>query len=41
MSADELASVGRDVGCQALARAVRYHVERRVFLNGHKTVAFL
>ena len=34
MSVEELASVGRDVECQALARAVRYHVERRVFLNG-------
>lgn len=40
MSVDELASVGRDVECQALARAVRYHVERRVFLNGPKTVVF-
>ncbi len=40
MSVDELASVGRDVECQALARAVRYHVERRVFLNGQKTVVF-
>ena len=41
MSADELASVGRDVECQALARAVRNHVERRVFVNGQKTVVFL
>jgi formyltetrahydrofolate deformylase len=40
MSAEELASVGRDVECQALARAVRYHVERRVFLNGQRTVVF-
>jgi len=40
MSVDELASVGRDVECQALARAVRYYVERRVFLNGQKTVVF-
>ena len=40
MSVEELASVGRDVECQALARAVRYHVERRVFLNGPKTVVF-
>ena len=40
MSVEELASVGRDVECQALARAVRYHVERRVFLNGRKTVVF-
>lgn len=40
MNADELSSVGRDVECQALARAVRFHVERRVFLNGPKTVVF-
>jgi len=40
MSVEELVSVGRDVECQALARAVRYHVERRVFLNGQKTVVF-
>ena len=40
MSIEELASVGRDVECQVLARAVRYHVERRVFLNGRKTVVF-
>ena len=40
MSVEELASVGRDVECQALARAVRYHVERRVFVNGPKTVVF-
>jgi formyltetrahydrofolate deformylase len=40
MSADALASVGRDVECQALARAVRFHVERRVFVTGQKTVVF-
>jgi formyltetrahydrofolate deformylase len=40
MTPDDLASVGRDVECQALARAVRYHVEHRVFLNGQKTVVF-
>ena len=40
MTPEDLASVGRDVECQALARAVRYHVEHRVFLNGQKTVVF-
>jgi len=40
MTAEELVSVGRDVECQVLARAVRYHVERRVFVNGQKTVVF-
>lgn len=37
-SAEQLLSVGRDMECQALARAVRYHVERRVFRNGSRTV---
>jgi formyltetrahydrofolate deformylase len=37
-SAEQLLSVGRDMECQALARAVLYHVERRVFLNGSRTV---
>jgi len=39
-SADELTAVGRDVECVVLARAVRWHVERRVLMNGHKTVVF-
>lgn len=37
-SPEQLLSVGRDMECQALARAVRFHVERRVFLNGARTV---
>jgi formyltetrahydrofolate deformylase len=40
MRADDLIALGRDVECQALARAVKYHLERRVFLNGQKTVVF-
>ena len=40
MRADDLVALGRDVECLALARAVKYHVERRVFLNGAKTVVF-
>ena len=40
MRAEDLVALGRDVECQALARAVRGHLERRVFLNGHKTVVF-
>jgi formyltetrahydrofolate deformylase len=40
MSVDELTALGRDVECLALARAVRYHLERRVFLDGRKTVVF-
>ena len=40
MRADDLVALGRDVECQALARAVRGHLEHRVFLNGQKTVVF-
>ncbi|MBT5577589.1 MAG: formyltetrahydrofolate deformylase [Porticoccaceae bacterium] len=36
-----LVRVGRDNECMALAKAVKYHVERRVFLDGNKTVVFL
>jgi formyltetrahydrofolate deformylase len=36
-----LERVGRDNECIALARAVKYHIERRVFLDGKKTVVFL
>ena len=32
--------VGRDVECLALARAVRWHAEHRILLNGHRTVVF-
>jgi formyltetrahydrofolate deformylase len=40
MTADEVAAIGRDVECQALARAVRWHTENRVLLNGHRTIVF-
>jgi len=40
MRVDDLVALGRDVECQALARAVKYHLEHRVFLNGQKTVVF-
>lgn len=33
-----LATVGHDVEAQVLARAVRWHAERRVLLNGRRTV---
>jgi formyltetrahydrofolate deformylase len=39
-SAEEMTAVGRDVECVVLARAVRWHVEHRVLMNGHKTVVF-
>ncbi|NEB14262.1 formyltetrahydrofolate deformylase [Streptomyces coelicoflavus] len=37
---DQLVAVGRDVECQALARAVKWHAERRILLNGRRTVVF-
>jgi formyltetrahydrofolate deformylase len=37
---EDLVAVGRDVECGALARAVRWHVEHRVLLNGARTVIF-
>jgi formyltetrahydrofolate deformylase len=39
-SVDRLASVGRDVEALALSRAVQWHAEHRVLLNGAKTVVF-
>ncbi|MFF3765787.1 formyltetrahydrofolate deformylase [Streptomyces sp. NPDC001922] len=37
---DQLVAIGRDVECQALARAVKWHSEHRVLLNGSRTVVF-
>jgi len=37
---DEFVVLGRDAECLALARAVQWHVERRVLLNGSHTVVF-
>ncbi len=37
---DDLTAQGRDTESQVLARAVKWHSERRVLLNGHKTVIF-
>lgn len=37
---EQLAAAGRDMECTALSRAVKYCVERRVFLNGKRTVVF-
>ena len=40
-SPDDLVRVGRDSETRALARAVKYHLEHRVFLDGrNKTVVF-
>jgi formyltetrahydrofolate deformylase len=40
MSAEDLVAAGRDVESRVLARAVKYHLENRVMLNGRKTVVF-
>ncbi|PXW96545.1 formyltetrahydrofolate deformylase [Sphaerotilus hippei] len=40
LSPEDYTAVGRDVECVVLARAVRWHVEHRVLLNGRKTVVF-
>jgi formyltetrahydrofolate deformylase len=37
---EDLVAAGRDVECQALARAVRWHAEHRVLLNGDRTIVF-
>ncbi|GAA3470298.1 formyltetrahydrofolate deformylase [Nonomuraea roseola] len=39
-SPTDLVAIGRDVECVALARAVRWHAEQRVLLDGHKTIVF-
>jgi formyltetrahydrofolate deformylase len=36
----QLTAVGRDLECVALARAVRWHLQRRVLLDGQRTVVF-
>lgn len=38
---EQLVNMGRDNESMALAKAVKYHIERRVFLDGNKTVVFI
>jgi formyltetrahydrofolate deformylase len=38
---DDLVRKGRDIERRVLARAIRYHLEDRVILNGRKTVVFM
>ena len=40
MTPDQLVAIGRDVECVTLARAIQWHAEHRVLLNGHRTVVF-
>jgi formyltetrahydrofolate deformylase len=37
---DQLVAAGRDVEAQVLSRAVRWHAQSRVLLNGERTVVF-
>lgn len=39
-SVEDLIRIGRDVEAQVLARAVKWQAERRILLNGAKTVVF-
>ena len=40
MSADDMSAVGRDIENRVLARAVQWHAEHRILVNGRKTVVF-
>ncbi|SFD70732.1 formyltetrahydrofolate deformylase [Massilia yuzhufengensis] len=37
---EQLVRIGRDNECMALAGAVKFHIERRVFVHGNKTIVF-
>lgn len=37
---EDLVARGQDIESQTLAKAVRYHIEKRVFLHGNRTVVF-
>jgi formyltetrahydrofolate deformylase len=37
---EQLTHIGRDIECAVLARAVTWHAQHRVLVNGHKTVVF-
>jgi formyltetrahydrofolate deformylase len=40
LTPDRLVALGRDVECQVLSRAVAWHSEHRVLINGRRTVVF-
>ncbi|HVV91999.1 MAG TPA: formyltetrahydrofolate deformylase [Hyphomicrobiales bacterium] len=40
MSPEDLTALGRDVECLALSRAVKWHAEHRVLLDGRRSVVF-
>ena len=37
---DQLTAIGRDIECAVLARAVQWHIEHRVMIDGAKTIVF-
>jgi len=37
---EELVQIGRDAECAAFARALKWHCEHRIIINGNKTVVF-
>jgi len=40
MAVDDMIALGRDIEATVLARAVRFHLEHRVLINGARTVVF-
>ncbi|MGZ5989008.1 MAG: formyltetrahydrofolate deformylase [Rhizomicrobium sp.] len=40
LSADEFVAAGRDIESRVLARAVKWHAEHRILINGNRTVVF-
>ncbi|WP_313801821.1 formyltetrahydrofolate deformylase [Sphingobium sp.] len=39
-SADDLVIIGQEVECSVLGRAVSWHIDQRVLMNGHQTIVF-
>jgi formyltetrahydrofolate deformylase len=39
-TSEDLVAAGRDVECQVLSRALAWHAQTRILLNGHRTVIF-
>ena len=40
MTAAQVTQLGRDNECLALSRAVQWHTENRILLDGRRTVVF-
>ncbi|PSM17649.1 MULTISPECIES: formyltetrahydrofolate deformylase [Nitratireductor] len=40
MSAEDFVATGRDIESRVLARAVKLHLEKRIMLNGNRTIVF-